>query len=268
MRTHNGKAIAEPYEESVTEYDPSDLDEQTFMNAEVIEIDYVTQRGTIKTVRGDQPRDPGTLEPDDFELPVFGHGDEKWAYDAEEIILMTADRDRDEQAILAEEDEIREIRWIEYPSNVPVKGAPQTDVEAVIYFESKRSGNIKSKTVEVSSMDEAYGGPVRHGTSSNKLLIHGKNKADGRRIEASSAWDRTIKTIGRQDVEVGKVVRVEFPFGHEFTVQIQNLREEKREEAEKKLEEYAQEIANRYSENTGEHPVDVEHERPLEWDDV
>lgn len=264
MGTYNGKVVASGYEEDVTQYDPEDITRSDFKAVDVIEIDYVTQRGNVKTIRGDQPREPMSTEPDDIEGLVFGYS-EKRAYQVENKILTTCDRRRDEQAVLGTGDDIVEIRTVDYPDHVPVLGAPQIGVEAEIYFRSNRSGNIKSKTIEVQSLEASYEGPA-DSTSSNSILIEGENIADGRSIEASTAWDRALVTSGRQDVEVGKVVRVEFPGGHEFSIKVKNLLDEKVDVAEEKLEEYAQELADRYSENIDEEreAAEVKHLGPID----
>lgn len=260
MNTHNGKEIAEEYQEDATVLAPDKISEDQVRGAGVVEVDYTTQRNTIKTLRGESPRDPGVAEPDDVDKIVAGFGDDEFAYDVEDIVVTTADVTRDEQAVLATSDDIVEVRIIEYPENVPVVGAPQQDVEAKIYFRSKRNDNIKTKTIEVTALDASYEGPV-DATSSNMLIINGTNKADGRKVEASTAWDRKLVTSGRQDVEVGKVVRVEFPLGHRFTVDLRHLLDDEVDVAEEKLEEHAQEITDRYSENIeNEESVEVKYE--------
>ncbi|WP_152520762.1 hypothetical protein [Halorhabdus tiamatea] len=134
-------------------------------------------------------------------------------YFPEDRVLKSVNRERN--VTLAEGDDILKIRRIEFPKPAPVAGTLQEDVEATVFYRSNQSGNIKSKTLTVSSIEGA----------GNKLRLFAED--DSKTYDILTDRNRRIKHRYGDERTIGRVVRVEFPEGHRYQVEIKGLTDEK-----------------------------------------
>jgi hypothetical protein len=241
------------YREKTTEYDPADddLTAGTLLRADALEVRYQTHRGTLKTVRGTSPCEPGTMEDHDETLGVvFRESGEKWAYNPETRTLKSVNYGGEDRT-LADGDHVLSVTTVDFPRRVPVQGAPQENVTATVWYRSDQSENLVRMNVEVDRF-EGSGKDVR---------VSGEDPRRDRRVEFYTGFDRRVESRGRQTRRLGRVVRVEFPKGHRFTVDFENLPDDRAEKIRDQLERKAQSLANGHSRGTNvQVEVSVDHE--------
>jgi hypothetical protein len=214
-----GKWIATEYREHSTKYDPdevelSDLQAQFKRGHDVLEVDYYAPNGQLKSVRGNRPEIPGGVmnEPEREGL-VFGHGP-KYHLTPEGELRTAPYKDTGQR--LAEPEDVLKITGVDFPSAVPTEGAVQEGVTATVFYRSNRSGSVNTVDVNVDHMDG----------HASKFSFSGYEADDDRRFEVSNCHERILKRKGRHETTLGRVVRVEFPAGHQFTVKAKNLTDE------------------------------------------
>lgn len=240
------KKFASKYREEKEERDPENITSVT-LEHHTVDITYFTRHGT-KTVRcrGAMGKASYNDIPEGFYS--FYHEGKQYAYNPEEKRLITVNKEQNRT--VAEGDEIYKFEMVHFPTRAPVKGAIDNDVEATVYYRSPRSDKMQSVTINVRFM-EGQG-----------VNISGKEIGTGRRIEATTQWERDIVSKhGTKERTLGKVTRVEFPRGHRFTVEIEGIGENKA--GERGEEAIARKVkkAFRYSDS-----IDVTHEGPIEWE--
>jgi hypothetical protein len=221
------------YEESYEPIDPSDMTVTSFRYG-TYDIVYWNQGGkqTVRAPRATTPYRPEGLpgEPDDGdggtdECVTFFDGGRKFAYHPEQQRLYSMAGDR--PLTLAEGDDIWRIKRVDYPPGAPVVGGAEEGVTATVWYKSERSGSRKSFEMDVSS------------TESECWRITGERVSDGARVEVVTRGERfvTAKHYGRTgDVVLGPTLRVEFPPGHRFTVDLVGLRDSRTEMAVEAIE--------------------------------
>lgn len=263
--TEDGKVLETEYRENKRVIELDELSHGELKKWDAIEVDYLSQQGAEKTIRGGDPRSPSTLQPDDFEGIVFGRKP-TYGINPSTRKLFKMNGSKKDPTLLVRLDSHTEIRGIEFPGPVPVDGAVQEDVTATVWYKSSRNGNIKNVDVDVRNVEGSYG---QNGTGAGQsLLIEGTNKYRKGTIEAESAWERRIYTRHQGTTrKLGRVLRVEFPEGHQFTVKLKGLPDEKSDMAGRKLQEYAQTIIKQYDASPGDtedFQVEVEYDGEIE----
>ena len=244
-----GKEFAPEYREEFEEIDPDNITEVTLAHR-TVDITYFTRKRT-KTVRcvGAIGQTSYNDVPDGF-YSFFDSGTgKKYAYNPDEkrLISMNDELNR----TIAEGDDFHKFEEVTFPNSAVVKGAIGTDVEATVYYRSPRSEEMQSVTLAVSFMD------------GEAARISGEEVGTGRRLEAETRRERDIVSKhGTEEMYLGKVARVEFPRGHQFTVEIEGLSDTK---AEKKGEERIVKKVKKAFRNASV-DISVTHNGRLEWD--
>jgi len=178
----------------------------------------------------------------------FHHDGTKYAYNPTEKRLITIG---DEQhTTVAEGNDFYKFEKVDFPTRAVIKGAIEKDVQATIYYRSPRSDKMQLVTVNVQFME------------GQAAQITGKEVGSGRRIEALTRWERDIVSKhGTNERTLGKVTRVEFPRGHQFTVEVEGIGESKAgETGEERIRKHVSK-AFRHSDS-----VNVTHDGTLVWD--
>lgn len=201
--------LATNYREETTTHEPDRVDKQVLIDAEAVTVKYRTSRGSTQQVRGDNPRQPRSYEADVKGI-LIGHGDNRFAYQPDEAVLRSVNRNQN--VTLAEGKDILTVTTTEYPKPAPVAGAVQEDVNATVFYRSTQSEAIKSKTLEISTC-EGRGDHFR---------FYGENE-DGTDYEIVTDRQRELTLRFGDKRTLGRVVRVEFPEGHRYTVDIKGL---------------------------------------------
>lgn len=224
------KKYAEEYHEETEEIDADEVTAHR-LSHKTTDITYVTGQGTTRTVRvyGATPASSYNNVPEGF-YGFFHNRDKKYAYSPEQDKLISIPS-RDKTITVAESGDIIRYEAVSYPERAPVDGAVQEDVEATVYYRSPRSDSIQSVTIRVDHMEGRY-----------PAMITGEEVDGDRLIEATLVHSRKIKTTVPENT-LGRVARVEFPKGHQFTLTVEGLTDQKVtdsrvESAEQKLKSF------------------------------
>lgn len=171
-----------------------------------------------------------------------------YAYSPEEKRLISINKHQNQT--IAHGEEIIKFERVRFPTNVPIKGAIGTDVEATVYYRSPLSDRMQSVPITVQSVE------------GRAARISGEEIGTDRRIEAITQKEREILSRhGTQTRTLGKVARVEFPRGHRFTVDIEGLDDSKaRERGEEAI---VSELSGAFRNSDD---IDVSHEGRIEWE--
>jgi len=241
------KKFASEYREEKEELDPENITSVT-LEHHTLDITYFTRRGS-KTIRSRNAMAPASYNdiPDGFYS--FHDDGRKYAYNSEEKRLITVNDDQNRT--VAEGDDLYKFEMVGYPTRAVVRGAIDTDVEATVYYRSPRSDEMQSVTINVGWME------------GQAAQISGKEVGTGRRIEATTRWERDIVSKhGTKERSLGKVTRVEFPRGHRFSINIEGLSESKAgERGEKRI---AKRVKKAF--RSSDISIDVTHEGEIEWE--
>lgn len=240
------KEYASKYRENSEERDPQSITPTT-LKLHTLDITYTTPHGT-KTVRSTNaiPKASYNDIPDGFHS--FHYDGQKYAYNPEKTQLISINTNQNHT--LATKDDIQRIEKIDFPTAVPVKGNIDTDVDATVYYRSPRSDTMQSVTITVQHMEGIAD------------VIYGADNTGERQIEATTRWERDIKSRHRTEKRtLGKVTRVEFPRGHQFTVDLEGM-------DNATAENHAEEQIEKALRNVFQHTdsVTVTHDGELNWD--
>lgn len=249
-RSRDGRRFAKHYREETTDHSPADVSASMFATETVVDFTYVTLQGSRRTIRAVNPTGPASYN--DVPEGFFGFwvGGSRYAYNPDDQRIITISRDGQTRTV-AESDQVRSITEIEYPTRAVVVGAIQEDVTVQVFYRSNQSGRIKSMEVEVEHIEGKY--------AIGELTGHSVDL--DARVEVRTKWEREIKTKGRRGRTLGRVVRVEFPRGHRFVVDVHGLKERDLEHAPERIRSA---ISRRL--NTREIDAVVSHDGPIPHD--
>lgn len=243
------KSFAAPYREDSEEVDPEKIG-LTTLEYHTLDMTYRTTRGT-KTVRSINATGQASYNDIPEGFASFYHDGRKYAYNPEEQRLITVNRNGQNKTVATAEDFVR-FESVSYPEQAVVKGAVDDGVEATVYYRSPVSDRMQSVTIEVDWME----GQAHE--------INGTEVGSGRRIKAYRGYERDIVSQhGTTERHLGKVARIEFPRGHQFTVTVEGLKDSLGGEAgEERISKYVNKAFRRNGVR-----VDVEHDGRAEWED-
>lgn len=246
-RSSDGRRFAESYREDITDRDPDEVSHSLFTGSTILDLTYLTRANNERTLRVMTAMSPGKYDDYPEGFLAFHHGNTRYAYNPEQRVLMTANRDA-ENRVVAKGDQIRTISEVRFPTAAVVVGKPQKDVEAKVFYRSNRSGRIKTMQVEVDFMEG------RHSPGS----FAGHSIGLDTRVDLLTRWERTIETTGKRGRTLGRVVRVEFPRGHRFVVDVHGI---ENDAAERVRSQIRHKIDGLYRDSTIK--ARVEHEGPI-----
>jgi len=251
---HVDKQFAEPYTEQYEEISADEITKSTFEYA-TVDITYETHSGNTKTVRASQATEPydGSDLPDGcVSFYDLKSGDE-YAFQLSETRLISRNKGSQNRTVATAED-VTQFNRVVYPDSVPVVGGVEEDVEATIYYRSKITGTIQTMRIVVERVE----GEIAY-------RISGTEVNGDRRIEAYTSNEREMRKT-RSDTSLGKVARVEFPKGHQFTVQLEGLTTKLAEDAPGRLKALIENEYNRYRRDNEKISVSVTHEGQTSYD--
>ena len=243
-RSDDGRRFAERYREEKTELSPEEVS-RSALQYHVYDIAYTTARGRSRTVRSVQAKPPTSYNdvPEDF--LSFWDDEDHYAYNPDTQVLKSINRGGTNMTI-AEGEKVRSLIKINYPTRAVVVGAVQDGVTVRVFYRSNQSGRIKTMDVEI---DESSGR-----FDANEIM--GEAVDRDQRVKLRTKWERDIETVGVKGQKLGKVVRVEFPRGHQYTLNIHGLTDQT---AGEKVEERIRgAIAKKL--HTSDLSIDVQHE--------
>lgn len=248
-RSSEGRRFAKRYREEETEVSPNEVSQRRFKKEIAIDISYETSQGTVRTVRARTPSSPTSYDDVSEEFLIFWHDGERYAYNPEKRILKSINSGgRD--VTLAEGDSIRSLTEIQYPTRAVVVGAVQDGITARVFYRSNQSDQIKTMDVEIAeSAGRLSAGEIT-------------GMAGGRRVRMLTQWEREIETVGSQSHSLGRVVRVEFPRGHRYTINVHGLEDSQAELTEDRIKR-----AVAKSVGTSDVEVEVEHNGRMPTDE-
>lgn len=249
MATHDikrEKKFASEYREKKEEVEAEQINSVALQH-QVVDITYHTRRGT-RTVRCQGAMEQASYNDIPEGFYSFHYDDKKYAYSPEEKRLLTLNDNQNRT--VAEGDGFYKFDIVNFPTRAVVEGAADTDVEAKIYYRSPQSDEMQSVLINVSYME------------GEAAQITGKEVGSGRRIEATTRWEREIVSKhGTSERTLGKVTRVEFPRGHTFSVDVEGLDDSKAGElGEERIKSRVQKAFR-----TSNVTVKVTHEGRMEW---
>ncbi|MFC6770299.1 hypothetical protein ACFQDD_01955 [Halorubrum pallidum] len=207
------KEYAEEYHEAIEEIGVEKVTVDR-LRRKTTDITYWTGQGTTRTVRiyGATESSSYNSFPEGFY--GFYHNGKKYAYSPEQDKLISIPS-RDKTITVADSEAIIRYEEVNFPERAVVDGAVQKGVEATVYYRTPRSDSIQSVTMRVKHVEGRY--PAQ---------ISGPEVDGDRRIEASIKHDRTIQTTV-PDMTLGRVARVEFPKGHQFSLAIEGIEDDR-----------------------------------------
>ena len=227
--TNTNKTFAPDYEEEKEHIEVEEIDSFDLEN-NVIELTYRNQGEpqTVRSYRAHKIREShNSVENGDLteEFHTFFHDGKKYAFNPITTTLVSIG---DVVYTLAEApSDFETCNIIRFQGSAPIAGTIQEDVIATIYYESPRSPNIQSVKIEVNNL-----------SNYNVNEIRGDRVSDGQSIKAHTVEDRKIVKDSIDNEELlGRVKRVEFPFGSELTVRIEGISPEQIESKQDRIEQ-------------------------------
>lgn len=248
-RINNRKEFANEYREERKEVEFDDLSEFS-LERRTHDFTYSTGVGS-KTIRSHGAMSAASYNdiPDGF-LSFYYDGT-KYAYNPEERRLISVNSGQARS--IADENDIIKIEEVSYPTRAVVEGAIDDGVQATVYYRSPRSDEMQTVTMNVEFME---------GKRSADQITGDEVNGD-RRIEANTRWEREIVSkSGTTERTLGKVTRVEFPRGHQYTVNVEGVGERKGGESGAETIEKA--LHKKFGDACDD--IEVTHEGSLEWD--
>lgn len=232
------KEFADPYEESYEELSPDEVTKSILQYA-TVDMTYKTHRGNTKTVRSikaSEPYDGSDLTDADGCVTFYdsGNGD-SYAFHVETQRLISRNKQSQNRTVATAED-FQQFRKVDYPDPAPVKGGIEEGVDATIYYRSPLSDRMQTVTIAVDSIE---GGVAYY-------RIVGYEVNGDRRIEALTSYDRELRKVP-SGTSLGKVARVEFPKGHQFTIELEGMTTDQVEDAPERIKNLVESKYNKYS---------------------
>jgi len=225
--TDTGKQLAPPYEESPTDIARENLTPER-MSQNPVDINYLTFGGNEKTVRcsGAVPPTPHNDVPTG--CVEFQSNGTHYRYDTTENRLLSVGY---RTQTVARPDQITSIELVQYPDPAVVTGVVQEGVDATVYYRSPRSDRIQEITIAVETVSDQ--GLTLTGTKNEGQYISQIDRERNVMADTEQGWKR-----------IGKVARVEFPKGHQYTVAVEGLKDESGKKFTKRIEKAVDRVLN------------------------
>lgn len=214
----------------------------------VIDFEYVTRRGSTKTVRCLQGTSTGDYDhknlPEGHTVATFWHDGEKHAYDVDTGTLYKAGGDR--YTTIAEAEDVTP-HAVGLPDVAPVEGAISEGVSVRVWYRSTRSGSMKEMRLD----------DVRVDWEGDR--VNGYHARRDRRVEVEACFERKATTKGKRETVIGRVARIEFPRGHRFDVAVEGLSDEGVDDVRDLIDDAVSKRLN------DDFDVDVTHTGDYDW---
>jgi len=248
------KEFAPPYEEEYEELSREDVTKATLRH-NTVDMTYSTRGGKTKTVRCTQATEPygDTSDLPDGCVTFFDYttGGDSYTFNIDSLRLISCNT-RGQNRTVATADDFQHFRKVIYPDPAPVKGAVEEGVEVTIYYRSPRTDRMQTVTIIAESVE------------SSAFRITGEEVDGDRRIEALTRGEREItKTLNGGSL--GKVARVEFPKGHTFTLEIENMTRDEAEDAAERIKPLIEAKYNKYNRRHGDITATIIHEGQVKY---